>query len=167
VTDLDVLLWEVGMVLAALTFIFRKVFSRNYHGESRPQKDYVENSRVHVASGEKTSPTMRLFTGFTEPFLFSEPPTSFPTSSIPSTRCQPLLSCALRNMNRGSMLPDSALSATLADSPASFGALPAFCAAPANKPSQLMKQSDFERPRRRGEYLREYHGRPCNAPRRS
>jgi len=83
VTDLTFAV-EVGMVLAALTFI-RKV-SRTTT-VSPVTKDYVEDSRVHVLQG-KDIPTTRLFTAFTVRSFLARP-TSSRTFFARSTLCRP------------------------------------------------------------------------------
>jgi len=87
VTDLTFAV-EVGMVLAALTFIRKD--SRTTTA-SRVTKDYVEDSRVHVLQGKDIP---EYATVYRIGRFFSERRTSSRTFSIPSIRCLRSLSFA-------------------------------------------------------------------------
>jgi SulP family sulfate permease len=137
VTDLTFAV-EVGMVLAALTFI-RKV-SRTTT-VSRVTKDYVADGRVHVLQG-KDIPDYAVVYRVHGPFLFGATD-KFAEILHSIDRLPPIVILRLRNM--------TALDATglgafrdLADALHASGRSLLLCGA-REQPAQLMKQAEFER----------------------
>src|SRR2546423_1871907 len=137
VTDLTFAV-EVGMVLAALTFI-RKV-SRTTT-VSPVTKDYVEDSRVHVLQG-KDIPDYAIVYRIHGPFLFGATD-KFADILHSLDKLPPIVILRLRNMTA---IDATGLGAIrdLADTLHASGRSLLLCGARA-QPSQLMKQSDFER----------------------
>src|SRR6266699_3119206 len=137
VTDLTFAV-EVGMVLAALMFI-RKV-SRTTT-VSPVTKDYVEDSRVHVLQG-KDIPDYAIVYRIHGPFLFGATD-KFSDILHSLDTLPPIVILRLRNMTA---IDATGLGAIrdLADSLQASGRSLLLCGA-REQPSQLMKQSDFER----------------------
>ncbi len=137
VTDLTFAV-EVGMVLAALMFI-RKV-SRTTT-VSPVTKDYVEDSRVHVLQG-KDIPDYAIVYRIHGPFLFGATD-KFSDILHSIDTLPPIVILRLRNMTA---IDATGLGAIrdLADSLQASGRSLLLCGA-REQPSQLMKQSDFER----------------------
>jgi sulfate permease, SulP family len=137
VTDLTFAV-EVGMVLAALTFI-RKV-SRTTT-VSPVTKDYVEDSRVHVLQG-KDIPDYAIVYRIHGPFLFGATD-KFADILRDIEALPPIVILRLRNMTA---IDATGLGAIrdLADSLHASGRSLLLCGA-REQPSQLMKQAEFER----------------------
>jgi len=137
VTDLTFAV-EVGMVLAALTFI-RKV-SRTTT-VSRVTKDYVEDSRVHVLQG-KDIPDYAIVYRIHGPFLFGATD-KFADILHSLDKLPPIVILRLRNMTA---IDATGLGAIrdLADTLHESGRSLLLCGA-RQQPSQLMKQAEFER----------------------
>ena len=137
VTDLTFAV-EVGMVLAALTFI-RKV-SRTTT-VSPVTKDYVEDSRVHVLQG-KDIPDYAIVYRIHGPFLFGATD-KFADILQSIDKLPPIVILRLRNM---SAIDATGLGAIrdLADTLQDSGRSLLLCGA-REQPSQLMKQAEFER----------------------
>ncbi|HLZ12424.1 MAG TPA: sulfate permease [Candidatus Acidoferrum sp.] len=137
VTDLTFAV-EVGMVLAALTFI-RKV-SRTTT-VSRVTRDYVEDSRVHVLQGKDIPPFAAVFRVH-GPFLFGTTD-KFDEILRGMDNLPPIVILRLRNMTA---IDATGLGAIreLADEVQATGRTLLLCGA-REQPSQLMQQSDFER----------------------
>jgi len=137
VTDLTFAV-EVGMVLAALTFI-RKV-SRTTT-VSPVTKDYVEDSRVHVLQG-KDIPDYAIVYRIHGPFLFGATD-KFADILQSIDKLPPIVILRLRNMTA---IDATGLGAIrdLADTLQDSGRSLLLCGA-REQPSQLMKQADFER----------------------
>jgi SulP family sulfate permease len=129
---------EVGMVLAALTFI-RKV-SRTTT-VSPVTKDYVEDSRVHVLQG-KDIPDYAIVYRIHGPFLFGATD-KFASILQSLDKLPPIVILRLRNMTA---IDATGLGAIrdLADTLHSSGRSLLLCGA-REQPAQLMKQADFER----------------------
>src|ERR1700693_1338367 len=129
---------EVGMVLAALMFI-RKV-SRTTT-VARVTQDYVEDSRVHILQG-KDIPAYATVFRIHGPFLFGATD-KFADIFHSSDTLPPIVILRLRNMTA---IDATGLGAIrdLADSLQASGRSLLLCGA-REQPSQLMKQSDFER----------------------
>jgi SulP family sulfate permease len=137
VTDLTFAV-EVGMVLAALTFI-RKVSQTTT--VSRVTVDYVEDGRVHVLQGKDIPPYAAIFRVH-GPFLFGTTD-KFDEILRGMGDLPPIVILRLRNM--------TAIDATglgafreLADELHGTGRTLLLCGA-REQPSQLMQQADFER----------------------
>jgi len=137
VTDLTFAV-EVGMVLAALTFI-RKV-SRTTT-VSPVTKDYVEDSRVHVLQG-KDIPDYAIVYRIHGPFLFGATD-KFSDILHSIDKLPPIVILRLRNMTA---IDATGLGAIrdLADSLHASGRSLLLCGA-REQPSKLMKQAEFER----------------------
>src|SRR6266567_7066837 len=137
VTDLTFAV-EVGMVLAALTFI-RKV-SRTTT-VSPVTKDYVEDSRVHVLQG-KDIPDYAIVYRIHGPFLFGATD-KFADILHSIDTLPPIVILRLRNMTA---IDATGLGAIrdLADTLHDSGRSLLLCGA-REQPSQLMKQAEFER----------------------
>jgi len=137
VTDLTFAV-EVGMVLAALTFI-RKV-SRTTT-VSPVTKDYVEDSRVHVLQG-KDIPDYAIVYRIHGPFLFGATD-KFADILRNIDTLPPIVILRLRNMTA---IDATGLGAIrdLADTLHDSGRSLLLCGA-REQPSQLMKQAEFER----------------------
>ena len=137
VTDLTFAV-EVGMVLAALTFI-RKV-SRTTT-VSRVTRDYVEDSRVHVLQGKDIPPYAAVFRVH-GPFLFGTTD-KFEEILRGMNELPPIVILRLRNMTA---IDATGLGAIrdLADEVHSSGRTLLLCGA-REQPSQLMQQAEFER----------------------
>jgi len=137
VTDLTFAV-EVGMVLAALTFI-RKV-SRTTT-VSPVTKDYVEDSRVHVLQG-KDIPDYAIVYRIHGPFLFGATD-KFADILHSLDQLPPIVTLRLRNMTA---IDATGLGAIrdLADTLHESGRSLLLCGA-REQPSQLMKQAEFER----------------------
>jgi len=137
VTDLTFAV-EVGMVLAALTFI-RKV-SRTTT-VSPVTKDYVEDSRVHVLQG-KDIPDYAIVYRIHGPFLFGATD-KFADILRSIDTLPPIVILRLRNMTA---IDATGLGAIrdLADTLHTSGRSLLLCGA-REQPSQLMKQAEFER----------------------
>jgi len=137
VTDLTFAV-EVGMVLAALTFI-RKV-SRTTT-VSPVTKDYVEDSRVHVLQG-KDIPDYAIVYRIHGPFLFGATD-KFADILHSLDKLPPIVILRLRNMTA---IDATGLGAIrdLADTLHASGRSLLLCGA-REQPSQLMKQAEFER----------------------
>jgi SulP family sulfate permease len=137
VTDLTFAV-EVGMVLAALTFI-RKV-SRTTT-VSRVTRDYVEDSRVHVLQG-KDIPSYAAVFRVHGPFLFGTTD-KFDEILRGMNDLPPVVILRLRNMTA---IDATGLGAIrdLADEVQSTGRTLLLCGA-REQPSQLMHQAEFER----------------------
>jgi len=137
VTDLTFAV-EVGMVLAALTFI-RKV-SRTTT-VSPVTKDYVEDSRVHVLQG-KDIPEYAIVYRIHGPFLFGATD-KFADILQSIDKLPPIVILRLRNMTA---IDATGLGAIrdLADTLHDSGRSLLLCGA-REQPSQLMKQAEFER----------------------
>ncbi len=137
VTDLTFAV-EVGMVLAALTFI-RKV-SRTTT-VSPVTKDYVEDSRVHVLQG-KDIPGYAIVYRIHGPFLFGATD-KFADILHSLDKLPPIVILRLRNMTA---IDATGLGAIrdLADTLHESGRSLLLCGA-REQPSQLMKQAEFER----------------------
>jgi len=137
VTDLTFAV-EVGMVLAALTFI-RKV-SRTTT-VSPVTKDYVEDSRVHVLQG-KDIPDYAIVYRIHGPFLFGATD-KFADILHSLDQLPPIVILRLRNMTA---IDATGLGAIrdLADTLHESGRSLLLCGA-REQPSQLMKQAEFER----------------------
>ena len=151
VTDLTFAV-EVGMVLAALTFI-RKV-SRTTT-VSPVTRDYVEDSRVHVLQG-KDIPDYAIVYRIHGPFLFGATD-KFSDILHSIDTLPPIVILRLRNMTAidatGRHPRPGGLSA-------SFGTLPAFVRCP-RATLAIDEAVRFRKACRRGEYLREYYGSPA------
>jgi SulP family sulfate permease len=137
ITDLTFAV-EVGMVLAALTFI-RKV-SRTTT-VSPVTKDYVEDSRVHVLQG-KDIPDYAIVYRIHGPFLFGATD-KFADILRNIDTLPPIVILRLRNMTA---IDATGLGAIrdLADTLRTSGRSLLLCGA-REQPSQLMKQAEFER----------------------
>jgi len=137
VTDLTFAV-EVGMVLAALTFI-RKV-SRTTT-VTRVTRDYVEDSRVHVLQG-KDIPSCAAVFRVHGPFLFGTTD-KFDEILRGMDNLPPIVILRLRNMTA---IDATGLGAIreLADELHSSGRILLLCGA-REQPSQLMQQAEFER----------------------
>jgi len=137
VTDLTFAV-EVGMVLAALTFI-RKV-SRTTT-VARVTQDYVEDSRIHVLQG-KDIPSYAAVFRVHGPFLFGATD-KFDEILRAMSNLPPIVILRLRNMTA---IDATGLGAIrdLADEVQSTGRTLLLCGA-REQPSQLMQQSEFER----------------------
>jgi SulP family sulfate permease len=137
VTDLTFAV-EVGMVLAALTFI-RKV-SRTTT-VTRVTRDYVEDSRVHVLQG-KDIPSCAAVFRVHGPFLFGATD-KFDEILRGMDKLPPIVILRLRNMTA---IDATGLGAIreLADELHSSGRILLLCGA-REQPSQLMQQAEFER----------------------
>src|SRR5260221_5222746 len=137
VTDLTFAV-EVGMVLAALTFI-RKV-SRTTT-VARVTQDYVEDSRIHVLQG-KDIPSYAAVFRVHGPFLFGATD-KFDEILRGMSNLPPIVILRLRNMTA---IDATGLGAIreLADEVQSTGRTLLLCGA-REQPSQLMQQSEFER----------------------
>jgi len=137
VTDLTFAV-EIGMLLAALMFI-RKV-SRTTT-VSPVTKDYVEDSRVHVLQG-KDIPEYAIVYRIHGPFLFGATD-KFADILHSLDKLPPIVILRLRNMTA---IDATGLGAIrdLADTLHASGRSLLLCGA-REQPSQLMKQSDFER----------------------
>lgn len=137
VTDLTFAV-EVGMVLAALTFI-RKV-SRTTT-VARVTQDYVEDSRIHVLQG-KDIPSYAAVFRVHGPFLFGATD-KFDEILRGMSKLPPIVILRLRNMTA---IDATGLGAIrdLADEVQSTGRTLLLCGA-REQPSQLMQQSEFER----------------------
>jgi SulP family sulfate permease len=137
VTDLTFAV-EVGMVLAALTFI-RKV-SRTTT-VTRVTRDYVEDSRVHVLQG-KDIPTYAAVYRVHGPFLFGSTD-KFEEILRDMKDLPPIVILRLRNMTA---IDATGLGAIreLADEVHATGRTLLLCGA-REQPSQLMRQAEFER----------------------
>ncbi len=137
VTDLTFAV-EVGMVLAALTFI-RKV-SRTTT-VARVTRDYVEDSRVHILQG-KDIPSYATVFRIHGPFLFGATD-KFAEILDDLNTLPPVLILRLRNMTA---IDATGLGAIrdLADQVHASGRSLLLCGA-REQPAQLMKQAEFER----------------------
>jgi SulP family sulfate permease len=137
VTDLTFAV-EVGMVLAALTFI-RKV-SRTT-SVTRVTRDYVEDSRVHVLQGKDIPPYAAVYRVH-GPFLFGSTD-KFDEILRGMKELPPIVILRLRNMTA---IDATGLGAIreLADEVHSTGRTLLLCGA-REQPSQLMQQAEFER----------------------
>jgi len=137
VTDLTFAV-EVGMVLAALTFI-RKV-SRTTT-VARVTQDYVEDSRIHVLQG-KDIPSYAAVFRVHGPFLFGATD-KFDEIFRCMSKLPPIVILRLRNMTA---IDATGLGAIrdLADEVHSTGRTLLLCGA-REQPSQLMHQAEFER----------------------
>ena len=137
VTDLTFAV-EVGMVLAALTFI-RKV-SRTTT-VARVTQDYVEDSRIHVLQG-KDIPSYAAVFRVHGPFLFGATD-KFDEIFRGMSKLPPIVILRLRNMTA---IDATGLGAIrdLADEVHSTGRTLLLCGA-REQPSQLMHQAEFER----------------------
>ncbi len=137
VTDLTFAV-EVGMVLAALTFI-RKV-SRTT-SVSRVTRDYVEDSRVHVLQGKDIPPFAAVYRVH-GPFLFGTTD-KFDEILRDIKNLPPIVILRLRNMTA---IDATGLGAIreLADEVHATGRTLLLCGA-REQPSQLMQQAEFER----------------------
>jgi sulfate permease, SulP family len=137
VTDLTFAV-EVGMVLAALTFI-RKV-SRTTT-VSAVTKDYVEDGRVHVLQG-KDIPDYAVVYRIHGPFLFGATD-KFADILHSVEKLPPIVILRLRNMTA---IDATGLGAIrdLADTLHAAGRTMLLCGA-REQPAQLMKQAEFER----------------------
>jgi SulP family sulfate permease len=129
---------EVGMVLAALMFI-RKV-SRTTT-VSRVTQDYVEDGRVHVLQG-KDIPAYATVFRIHGPFLFGATD-KFAEIFDQLDKLPPIVILRLRNMTAIDATGLGAIQ-DLADQLHKSGRALLLCGA-REQPSQLMKQSDFER----------------------
>jgi sulfate permease, SulP family len=129
---------EVGMVLAALTFI-RKV-SRTTT-VARVTRDYVEDSRVHILQG-KDIPTYATVFRIHGPFLFGATD-KFADILDTMNTLPPVVILRLRNMTA---IDATGLGAIrdLADQLHASGRSLLLCGA-REQPAQLMKQAEFER----------------------
>src|SRR5436190_3409378 len=129
---------EVGMVLAALTFI-RKV-SRTTT-VARVTKDYVEDNRIHVLQG-KDIPDYAIVYRIHGPFLFGATD-KFADILHSLDQLPPIVILRLRNMTA---IDATGLGAIrdLADTLHESGRSLLLCGA-REQPSQLMKQAEFER----------------------
>jgi SulP family sulfate permease len=137
VTDLSFAV-EVGMVLAALTFI-RKVARTTT--VSRVTRDYVEDSRVHVLQGKDIPPYAAVFRVH-GPFLFGTTD-KFDEILRGMNDLPPIVILRLRNMTA---IDATGLGAIrdLADEVHATGRTLLLCGA-REQPSQLMQQAEFER----------------------
>lgn len=137
VTDLTFAV-EVGMVLAALTFI-RKV-SRTTT-VTRVTRDYVEDSRIHILQG-KDIPSCAAVFRVHGPFLFGTTD-KFDEILRGIGNLPPIVILRLRNMTA---IDATGLGAIreLADELHSSGRTLLLCGA-REQPSQLMRQAEFER----------------------
>jgi SulP family sulfate permease len=137
VTDLTFAV-EVGMVLAALTFI-RKV-SRTTT-VTRVTRDYVEDSRVHVLQGKDIPPYAAVYRVH-GPFLFGSTD-KFEEILRDIENLPPIVILRLRNMTA---IDATGLGAIreLADEVHATGRTLLLCGA-REQPSQLMQQAEFER----------------------
>jgi sulfate permease, SulP family len=137
VTDLTFAV-EVGMVLAALTFI-RKV-SRTTT-VTRVTRDYVEDSRVHVLQGKDIPPYAAVYRVH-GPFLFGSTD-KFEEILREMKSLPPIVILRLRNMTA---IDATGLGAIreLADEVHATGRTLLLCGA-REQPSQLMQQAEFER----------------------
>jgi SulP family sulfate permease len=137
VTDLTFAV-EVGMVLAALTFI-RKVARTTT--VSRVTRDYVEDSRVHVLQGKDIPPYAAVFRVH-GPFLFGTTD-KFDEILRGMNDLPPIVILRLRNMTA---IDATGLGAIrdLADEIHATGRTLLLCGA-REQPSQLMQQAEFER----------------------
>ncbi|MBS1842714.1 MAG: STAS domain-containing protein [Acidobacteria bacterium] len=137
VTDLTFAV-EVGMVLAALTFI-RKV-SRTTT-VSRVTRDYVEDSRVHILQG-KDIPSYAAVFRIHGPFLFGTTD-KFGEILHSMKDLPPIVILRLRNMTA---IDATGLGAIreLADEVHNTGRTLLLCGA-REQPAQLMQQAEFER----------------------
>jgi SulP family sulfate permease len=137
VTDLTFAV-EVGMVLAALTFI-RKVSKTTT--VSPVTRDYVEDSRVHVLQG-KDIPDYAIVYRIHGPFLFGATD-KFADILHSIDKLPPIVILRLRNMTA---IDATGLGAIrdLADTLHDSGRSLLLCGA-REQPSQLMKQAEFER----------------------
>lgn len=137
VTDLTFAV-EVGMVLAALTFI-RKV-SRTTT-VTRVTRDYVEDSRVHVLQGKDIPPCAAVYRVH-GPFLFGSTD-KFEEILRDIKDLPPIVILRLRNMTA---IDATGLGAIreLADEVHATGRTLLLCGA-REQPSQLMQQAEFER----------------------
>jgi SulP family sulfate permease len=137
VTDLTFAV-EVGMVLAALTFI-RKVSKTTT--VSQVTKDYIEDSRVHVLQG-KDIPDYATVFRIHGPFLFGATD-KFADIVHRLDTLPPIVILRLRNMTA---IDATGLGAIrdLADVLHASGRSLLLCGA-REQPSQLMKQAEFER----------------------
>ncbi|HWZ96436.1 MAG TPA: SulP family inorganic anion transporter [Candidatus Dormibacteraeota bacterium] len=137
VTDLTFAV-EIGMVLAALTFI-RKV-SRTTT-VTRVTRDYVEDSRVHILQG-KDIPSYAAVFRVHGPFLFGTTD-KFEEILRGMNSLPPIVILRLRNMTA---IDATGLGAIreLADEVHSTGRTLVLCGA-REQPSQLMQQAEFER----------------------
>jgi SulP family sulfate permease len=129
---------EVGMVLAALTFI-RKV-SRTTT-VARVTKDYVEDSRKHILQGKDIPPYATVFR-IHGPFLFGATD-KFAEILREVDALPPIIILRLRNMTA---IDATGLGAIrdLADTLRASGRSLLLCGA-REQPAQLMKQAEFER----------------------
>jgi sulfate permease, SulP family len=137
VTDLTFAV-EVGMVLAALTFI-RKVSQTTT--VSRVTRDYVEDSRVHILQG-KDIPSYAAVYRVHGPFLFGSTD-KFEEMLRDMKELPPIVILRLRNMTA---IDATGLGAIreLADKVHATGRTLLLCGA-REQPSQLMQQAEFER----------------------
>jgi sulfate permease, SulP family len=129
---------EVGMVLAALTFI-RKV-SRTTT-VTRVTRDYVEDSRVHILQGRDIPAYVTVFRVH-GPFLFGATD-KFSEILDDLQQLPPIVILRLRNMTA---IDATGLGAIrdLADQVYASGRTLLLCGA-REQPTQLMKQAEFER----------------------
>jgi SulP family sulfate permease len=137
VTDLTFAV-EVGMVLAALTFI-RKV-SRTTT-VTRVTRDYVEDSRVHILQG-KDIPSYAAVYRVHGPFLFGSTD-KFEEILREMKDLPPIVILRLRNMTAVDATGLGAIR-ELADEVHASGRTLLLCGA-REQPAQLMQQSEFER----------------------
>jgi len=137
VTDLTFAV-EVGMVLAALTFI-RKV-SRTTT-VTRVTRDYVEDSRVHVLQGKDIPPYAAVYRVH-GPFLFGTTD-KFDEILREMKDLPPIVILRLRNMTAVDATGLGAIR-ELADEVHATGRTLLLCGA-REQPSQLMQQAEFER----------------------
>src|SRR5215813_10513673 len=137
ITDLTFAV-EVGMVLAALTFI-RKV-SRTTT-VTRVTRDYVEDSRVHILQGKDIPPYATVFRVH-GPFLFGTTD-KFEEILRGMNSLPPIVILRLRNMTAIDATGLGAIQ-ELSDELHSTGRTLLLCGA-REQPSQLMQQAEFER----------------------
>lgn len=137
VTDLTFAV-EVGMVLAALTFIRKVSLTTTV---SRVTRDYVEDSRIHVLQGKDIPPFATVFRVH-GPFLFGTTD-KFDEILRDLKGLPPIVILRLRNMTAIDATGLGAIQ-ELADELHSSGRTLLLCGA-REQPAQLMQQAEFER----------------------
>src|SRR6201987_261007 len=137
VTDLTFAV-EVGMVLAALTFIRKVSLTTTV---TRVTRDYVEDSRVHVLQGKDIPDYVTVFRVH-GPFLFGATD-KFAEILDNLEKLPPIVVLRLRNMTAIDATGRGAIR-DLADQVHASGRSLLLCGA-REQPAQLMKQAEFER----------------------
>ncbi|HJZ64476.1 MAG TPA: SulP family inorganic anion transporter, partial [Candidatus Acidoferrum sp.] len=137
VTDLTFAV-EVGMVLAALTFIRKVSLTTTV---SRVTRDYVEDSRIHILQG-KDIPSYATVFRVHGPFLFGTTD-KFEEILRSLQSLPPIIILRLRNMTAIDATGLGAIQ-ELADELHTSGRTLLLCGA-REQPSQLMQQAEFER----------------------